>query len=1412
MIEVKKEFSDEAGLDYLKEGLEFKEDEKVIFFDDLKNKYDAMLKKFSSFEKKCKYLENQVRALEKGKSKAKGKNKKFVGLHNTTATYENIEDDNTLPPGWKASWRLMGEIKPGFKQKVYWAPNGRRCTSRIDAVKRMITEFSSSEEDIGIMKAGLISDGWAPDVNLPDGWMQQTNKRLGRRFMSKDYDYFKHVKETIKHLSDNYSEEDLVKFLIKFILKSDVVEISWLYDDAIPFPWRAGQTKTRNGANSGQLVIAPDGQLVNGFKAAYEVMEKSGDVMKADLEKFYEFITSEKFKVQPMRLKIEEKEANLTPDSHELPNVRPKNSLLWKEDGTVPLGWKYAIPEGECFGKKFKDPGGKFFPSRLEAMRSMIKNESIDNDDLDIMKKGLVSDGWSTDESLPTGWFCRQIKGTRASKQYVTRNLEIVDKMETVIKHMRDNDYSEEEMNKFKEGNGLQWKTDEDLPDGWRYGIYHNVKQGQLKNYMDPSGKFYGSIAQILKYFLEVDPNGEDMEKTKRYLLKDGWFVTDLLPEGWYMKQKKSEHGFYYLTPTFEKFHATATAIQHLKDLKWDENSILKFEMNHKSLAVKEITKRKRIRNSNSTGNEAIETKDGLEEENEHSGTDDDDTEDDEEVGLIWEDDLFLPMGWKVATTVLSRGKCAGTVFKRYMSPCGNHFGNLADALRFLVEEGNIQESEINELKQGLAYEGWTREMSLPEGWLSRESISKRKSYLSPSLETFSEIGEVVQYMQKNGCKQNEIEGITDMPKKDGTMLKAKKDVAKSTKSDNENIQKDGTANNAPDWLDDPGLPAGWKLAWYESTYGEKKTMYQKFRNPGGRILNSRAQAVRNMLSEGTSSEEVEKMKSGFFSDGWIPVDFLPAGWMCRKSSNRINFLTPSFESLKTGKQAAEYMTNQNYDAEVLAQFQTTDFNRMFDVNDDGQKRNDALKKRKEAEEISGSPPKVLKMEKIDDEVWRDSDASLPKGWKVSQDKQRTNGYEFKSSKGHTFKTRVEGLKFMIEHRGIYNTEEVRDLENTLEDEGWILNSLLPKNWRLKKIGTEIHFLSGIFTILTTMKSARASIKKNFGSQEIDNFSKLIGLHKPSNTGWSTKPDSPNSVLIKLEPVDPVEEHEMGASSAKKKKTEHKTDNYNLNAVKKEVLDDPVNEVDIPQNWRSEVDENGDESVINSEGSRFNSRVSAVQFMMRNNYDPKIIYNLWSTLDKEGWTIPNERIPSGWRIKYFQGIHDYKYLTKDMKNLDSTQEAFTYVKDSGEFNHIAVIRFESWANEVKKTSPDISWTTDPALPSSWRISSGMPKEIIKNAKGALFEGRKESIDHMIKEKYSPTDIFKLWNTLHLDGWMTDEDNLPTGWKRKSEKNSYHYLSPMMEVVKTGEALLDIVRKGRDYSKEEVSRVENWLAR
>ena len=81
---------------------------------------------------------------------------------------------------------------------------------------------------------------------------------------------------------------------------------------------------------------------------------------------------------------------------------------------------------------------------------------------------------------------------------------------------------------------------------------------------------------------------------------------------------------------------------------------------------------------------------------------------------------------------------------------------------------------------------------------------------------------------------------------------------------------------------------------------------------------------------------------------------------------------------------------------------------------------------------------------------------------------------------------------------------------------------------------------------------------------------------------------------------------------------------------------------------------------------------------------------------------------------------------------------------------------------------------------------------------------------MIKEKYSPEDIFKLWNTLHLDGWMDDADNLPTGWKKKKFNNTFHYLSPLMDEIFSKSELLNVILEHEsDYSKTDIDKVRRW---
>ena len=47
---------------------------------------------------------------------------------------------------------------------------------------------------------------------------------------------------------------------------------------------------------------------------------------------------------------------------------------------------------------------------------------------------------------------------------------------------------------------------------------------------------------------------------------------------------------------------------------------------------------------------------------------------------------------------------------------------------------------------------------------------------------------------------------------------------------------------------------------------------------------------------------------------------------------------------------------------------------------------------------------------------------------------------------------------------------------------------------------------------------------------------------------------------------------------------------------------------------------------------------------------------------------------------------------------------------------------------------------------------------------------------MIRSQQSPGNIFKIWISRDVEGWMCDEDNLPEGWMRKyqEELKTYYF--------------------------------------
>ena len=63
--------------------------------------------------------------------------------------------------------------------------------------------------------------------------------------------------------------------------------------------------------------------------------------------------------------------------------------------------------------------------------------------------------------------------------------------------------------------------------------------------------------------------------------------------------------------------------------------------------------------------------------------------------------------------------------------------------------------------------------------------------------------------------------------------------------------------------------------------------------------------------------------------------------------------------------------------------------------------------------------------------------------------------------------------------------------------------------------------------------------------------------------------------------------------------------------------------------------------------------------------------------------------------------------------------------------------------------------------------------------------------------HEPSCFLRLWSTLDVEGWVTD-DGLPKGWRIRSKDRlkdnwQFYFLSPQMETFKSNKAVLDYIR-------------------
>ena len=260
---------------------------------------------------------------------------------------------------------------------------------------------------------------------------------------------------------------------------------------------------------------------------------------------------------------------------------------------------------------------------------------------------------------------------------------------------------------------------------------------------------------------------------------------------------------------------------------------------------------------------------------------------------------------------------------------------------------------------------------------------------------------------------------------------------------------------------------------------------------------------------------------------------------------------------------------------------------------------------------------------------------------------------------------------------------------------------------------------------------------------------------------------------------------------------------------------------------------------MSSNGTIFQNRISAIKYMIDNHFEKSEIEKMCSLLKKQDGWESDENLPQGWMKKRtlsatiylsptWETFRSKHHVLKDMKNNGYDEKVIQktekYLYTSGQIKELLKkgnkrepLMDEAYPSSQKKIKLDkevLDWKPDSTLPSGWLTAhDSNNKVLISNSQGDTFSSRIEAIGSMISNQQSPEEIYQMWSGLHVEGWFCDEVNLPAGWRRKQITHaikSYNYLSPLMEVIKSSEALLEHMEKSKDYSSEEIKNVKLWI--
>merc|ERR1719209_1451767 len=385
----------------------------------------------------------------------------------TKSQYDWDETDPSVPKGWKTTMITVNSFGKSVLSKRFLSPDGRFCSSRVDALKYMRKEDIFLKVDIDSMKLGLLSEGWEVDPLLPEDWYVKPDKHKEEEatfnYLAPDFSFLRSTRAAQNYLKNSslYTQEDVDKLnaLVDVGRKRIRLE-KYGYnkaDSTVPQGWKLKLSQCSTGAQQKVQILAPDGSSFLCRRSALQHMVREGfseeeieemrnclkhegweedallpagwRLKKAEnstnglLDVEYTVMTSEGELFNSLKAATEFMETEASRCTQEdiarirtlydnKTKVNRQQKYEWGEaDPSVPAGWKTRVVEGKMRKKFFLAPDGSSFSCRRSGLQHMLK-EGFPADQVEAMRACLAHEGWEANPALPEDWRIRKSEGT----------------------------------------------------------------------------------------------------------------------------------------------------------------------------------------------------------------------------------------------------------------------------------------------------------------------------------------------------------------------------------------------------------------------------------------------------------------------------------------------------------------------------------------------------------------------------------------------------------------------------------------------------------------------------------------------------------------------------------------------------------------------------------------------------------------------------------------------------------------------------------------------------------------------------------------------------------------------------------------------------------------------------------------